>query len=666
MTGNVNFYANYTETVNKYLITFVDDDGTTELYKEEVAYGQTPVYGGNAPTKASTAQYTYTFAGWDADIAAVTGIATYTATYDSTVRKYSYTFYGDDGETILKDATVDYGTAITAPASDPVKDATAQYTYAFAGWYDALTGGNKVTEFGNATDTFTFYARFTATVNKYLISFYAEDGVELVWSAQFDYGETPVYGGPEQTKNADPQFTYTFAGWIPELVPVTGAKSYKATFSSTTNEYTVTWKNGEETLKTEKVPYGTTPKYTGNDPTREEDEGHTYTFKGWTPAVTAVNGDAIYTAVFQENVKQYSFTFYGDDGTTVIKTSTVDYGSEIEVPSDPVKDATDQYTYAFDGWYDALTGGNKVTVFGNVTGEVKYYARYTSTVNKYLVNFYAEDGVELVWSAQFDYGETPVYGGPEQTKKSDPQYSYTFAGWIPELVPVTGAKSYKATFTKTINKYDVTFVYVDANSQEHQIGETQSVEYGGAAIAPDTTRDGYIFTGWDVAFNSITGDLKVTASYVDASSPLIIVSNESGAAGSTVQVSIDLANNPGVAGIKVTVEYNESLLTLVQNERYDEGEEQYFYDWVSYVTPFAANGTQPSKGTSPIYIVWARTNNVTKVNATFATLTFRIANNAQAGTVIPINLTYTAGNISNQDKVDVNPTVINGSVTVTA
>lgn len=57
---------------NKYTITFVNDDDT-ELQRGDVAYGETPEYTGEAPTKEATAQYKYKFAGWDKAIALVDG-----------------------------------------------------------------------------------------------------------------------------------------------------------------------------------------------------------------------------------------------------------------------------------------------------------------------------------------------------------------------------------------------------------------------------------------------------------------------------------------------------------------------------------------------------------------------------------------------------------------
>ncbi len=54
------YTAQFSSTVNKYLITFENYDGT-ELQSKEVSYGDTPVYTGVTPVKPSTAQYTYSF-----------------------------------------------------------------------------------------------------------------------------------------------------------------------------------------------------------------------------------------------------------------------------------------------------------------------------------------------------------------------------------------------------------------------------------------------------------------------------------------------------------------------------------------------------------------------------------------------------------------------------
>ena len=52
----------------------------------------------------------YTFAGWDPEISEVTGPATYTATYSSTVNKYTIHFINDDeNHTVLQSGEVAFG-----------------------------------------------------------------------------------------------------------------------------------------------------------------------------------------------------------------------------------------------------------------------------------------------------------------------------------------------------------------------------------------------------------------------------------------------------------------------------------------------------------------------------------------------------------------------------
>jgi hypothetical protein len=63
-----------------------------------------------------------------------------------------------------------------------------------------------------------------------------------------------------------------------------------------------------------------------------------------------------------------------------------------------------------------------------------------------------------------------------------------------------------------VEKPRFTVMFVDWNGD---VLKTEKVPYGGAATAPspDPSRTGYTFTGWDLPFNIITGDLVVTATY---------------------------------------------------------------------------------------------------------------------------------------------------------
>lgn len=80
----ITYTAQYKETVNEYVITFIDEDGT-ELSQKLYPYGTKAedIIRPNEPTKEATKQYTYSFAGWTPKIVEVTEDATYKATYDA-------------------------------------------------------------------------------------------------------------------------------------------------------------------------------------------------------------------------------------------------------------------------------------------------------------------------------------------------------------------------------------------------------------------------------------------------------------------------------------------------------------------------------------------------------------------------------------------------------
>ena len=553
VTGEATYTATYTATKQSYTITWKNDDGSV-IDTTSVDYGDVPTHA--APSKAATAQYTYTFSGWSPAITSVTGEATYTATYSSTVNKYTVTWKNWDGTVLETDTDVTYNTTPTYNGSTPSRAATAQYTYTFHEWSPAVTA---------VTGDVTYTATYFATVNTYTVTFVNEDGTVLQ-SGKVNYGDTPAYTGATPTKAATARYTYTFNEWSPAVTAVTGDVTYTATYFATVNAYTVTFENEDGTvLQKSDVDYGDTPAYTGVTPTKAATAEYTYTFKGWTPTVTSVTGEATYTATYTATKRSYTITWKNDNGS-VIDTTSVLYG-DVPVHADPSKAATAQYTYTFSGWSPAVSA---------VTGNATYTATYSATVNAYTVTFENEDGTVLQESG-VDYGGTPVYSGETPIKEATAEYTYTFKGWSPAVSAVTGEATYTATYTATKRSYTVTW-----KNEDGSVIDTTFVLYGDVPVHADPTKAAtaqytYTFTAWTPTVIAVTGDATYTATYsATANTYTVTFENEDG---TVLQESgVDYGGTPVYSGetpIKAaTAEYTYT-----------------FKGWSSEITPVTGEAT---------------------------------------------------------------------------
>ena len=283
------YVANF--TIKTYTITFKNADGTT-LQTLTVNHGAPPSYSGSTPTQASTAQYSYTFKGWDKTIAAATADAVYTATYTATTRSYTIKFV--NGSTTLQSSTLQYGATPSYTGATPTKTATAQYTYTFSGWSPTIA---KVT--GNATYT----AQFSSTVRSYTIRFL--NGSSVLQSNTLKYGTTPSYTGATPTKAQTAQYTYTFSGWSPAIYAVNKAQDYTAQFSQTTRSYKITGASANTAMGTVS---GTATKQYNQTVTLTATPKSCYKFVQWNdgnttnPRTVTVQGTATYTATFEETI----------------------------------------------------------------------------------------------------------------------------------------------------------------------------------------------------------------------------------------------------------------------------------------------------------------------------------------------------------------------------
>ena len=376
-----------------------------------------------------------------------------------------------------------------------------------------------------------------------------------------------------------------------------------------------------------------------------------YTTNGSTPTESSnkyngsfvLNGAATVKAVAMQNcrynshVSSYGITVtkhtvtFKDWNGTVLKTQSVYHTGAATAPANPTRTG-----YTFTGWDKAFT---------NVTADLVVTAQYS--INTYTVTFKDWNGTVLKT-------QQVQYGGAATAPANPTRTGYTFTGWDKAFTNVTANLVVTAQYS--INTYTVTFK--DWNGT---VLKTQQVQYGGAATAPaNPTRAGYTFTGWDKAFTNVTANLVVTAQYVQnepvstpvpSDAPQIVVESKTTSAGSTVAVNISIANNPGFVTMGIQVAYDSNLTLLSVS---DTG-----------LVPGQMFSTE-IENPQPLY--WANPTATADctVNGKIATLTFKVADNAEEGEYhIRVSYDYDNYDIYNQSGEAVQFATVNGTLTVT-
>lgn len=238
-----------------------------------------------------------------------------------TINKYTVTFM--DGEKVLATFTnVTHGDTVTAPEV-PEKDGKT-----FKGWDKP---------FDNVTSDLTINAVYD--VDTFTVTF--KDGEKVLETQTVEYEAAAT--APDTARLSPPEGMH-FAKWDKDFSKVTESIEVSAVYEP--NEYSVIFKNGETTLKTEMVKHG----FAATAPNVYDTA--TKKFVGWDKSFDNVTSDLIVNAKFE--TKKFTLTFINFDGTTVY-TAEVEYGASI---SDHFETADSAATYDtkildYDGWYKA-------------------------------------------------------------------------------------------------------------------------------------------------------------------------------------------------------------------------------------------------------------------------------------------------------------------------
>lgn len=569
------------------------------------------------PTRASTAEYSYTFAGWFtaasdgtqiSSATTVTGNVTYYAHWTATKRSYTATFNGNGGgtpspSTITKKYNVALGTLPTCTRTG----------YTFLGWYTASSGGTKISTTTVVTKNITYYAQWS--INSYTLTFDPNGGTVTPTSKNLEYNS--AYDTlPTPTRDSDAQYTYTFAGWYTAATggtQVTAATKMAAKdttvyahWTSNTRSYTVSYQTTYGTLNrtSQSVAYDSKGSCTLTMPDNTAE--FTYTFVGWYTAANgggtevgseltletpAIKGTVTYYAYVTRRTKSYTHTFNANGGGTV-SPATITKAYNTALGTLPTVSRTG---YTFVGWFDTsdASGGTQATTTTKVTRTKTWYARWS--INSYTFTFDKNGGNTPSSTAITKEYNTAVGTLPTCTRNANNTYTYAFAGWfdtsassggtqLTTTTKVTSNKTWYARWTATYKKYTVTW---DGNGGTPS-KSSSSFHYNNAlGTLPTATRTGYTFKGWST---SKTGT-------VDVSTTTKVTANVTYYAVWTINsYTWTFDANGGTGDTTKTLNYNATLSTLPTASRASTAANNYtFAGW--FDTDASTGGTQLTTST---------------------------------------------------------------------
>lgn len=386
------YTAQYDYVTELYLITLrnVKGQGAAEgdnIWSGKFGVGSTPFYDpdgddiANIPSKTGDAQSSYTFNGWSLTqdgekidpMPEVEGPATYWALFTQSVNKYTITFANVDGNGAEETVEVEYGETPVCPVTPAKGD--NNYTYDFLGWDNTI-----VAVTGDATYTAQFSS--TGTPRTFTITFEPENG-GAAQVLNVAYGQMPSPTTPSKT--GDAQYSYVFNSWYPALETVSKDATYYAQYTQTLNRYQITFKDWNGTvLQSESLQYGVMPSCSNPSRPLDLENLKAYTFAGWSPAITSVTGNAIYTATYNEKnlvasvTTSANVTSYYDSWTSALSAANSSSGSTLKLLSN-------------------ITGYNNSTVSGNFTLDLNGYTiSYTNTTTSNTQLIYLTGSLTLV------------------------------------------------------------------------------------------------------------------------------------------------------------------------------------------------------------------------------------------------------------------------------
>lgn len=246
---------------------------------------------------------------------------------------------------------------------------------------------------------------------------------------------------------------------------------------------------------------------------------------------------------------------------------------------------------------------------------------------------------------------TDVSTNDNISEQKETNYSKTNDNDVDEKTDKTTLAE-EATYTQSDlnNKSENIIFTVTFKDYDGSVLKTENVKKNMSATAPEKpVRKGYRFVKWDTAYDNVKVDITVTAIYEEITVPSIIVDEATCKAGDVVKVKVHLAKNPGLLGMLVNIQYDESVMQL-KSVKSGALMSEYMF-------------TAPKNLKSGCNASWSTTNTPENLNdGEILLLTFKVYKNAEKNTY-PVTISCVNNAFDNEYNV-VPLRIFNGAVII--
>ncbi len=201
-----------------------------------------------------------------------------------------------------------------------------------------------------------------------------------------------------------------------------------------------------------------------------------------------------------------------------------------------------------------------------------------------------------------------------------------------------------------INATNKNVIWTSSNTSVATVenGTVTAVSAGTATITATTEDGGYTATCM-VTVNEVE-----IPPVIDENAPMVKVESVKGKAGESITVPLYIENNPGVLGMMLKVSYDEELtLTAITQST---GEDNSALESLDFT---------PGKDltANPINVGWDGLD-ADSTNGKILNMTFTIPEDAEDGKVYDVKISYSIGDVYDNDFNDIDLAVVDGSITV--